>query len=154
MYRLVPSQTDSESQPSRPEILTTFAIVLALSLVGFASVVAIGYFLPATATKAYWYVSRSSGVVAYIVITLGVLWGLIQSGSLFRKRISPLLALGMHSYLNWIGLALATLHGVILIGDGYINIDLPRVVTPFISDYRPIPVGLGIIGFYLMLLLS
>ena len=121
---------------------------------GFASILVIGYYLPDAGAKAYWFISRSSGVVAYVLITLGVLWGLVQSGGLFRKRVSPILALGMHSYLNWFGLGLAALHGVILIGDGYINIDLPKVLTPFISPYRPIPVGLGIVGFYLMLLLS
>ena len=60
----------------------------------------------------------------------------------------------MHSFLSWLGLGMAALHGIILIGDGYINIDLPRVFTPFLSEYKPIPVGLGIISFYLMLLLT
>lgn len=154
MVRPVTSQTDSESRPSLRGIVASFFVVIALSLVGFASVLVIGHYLPDAGTKAYWFISRSSGVVAYVLITLGILWGLVQSGSLFRSRISPVLALGMHSYLNWIGLGLAGLHGVILIGDGYIQIDLARVFTPFISSYRPIPVGLGIIAFYLMLLLS
>jgi predicted ferric reductase len=60
----------------------------------------------------------------------------------------------MHSFLSWIGLGLAALHGLILLGDSYTRFDLAQVVTPFVSDYRPIPVGLGIVGFYLMLLLS
>ena len=154
MYRPETTPIDSVPPPGSRGIIVSFAIILLLSLVGFASVLAIGYYLPATGTKAYWFISRSSGIVAYVLITLGVLWGLVQSGSLFRSRISPALALGAHSYLNWFGLGLAGLHGVILIGDSYINIDLPKVLTPFTSPYRPIPVGLGIIGFYLMLLLS
>ena len=32
--------------------------------------------------------------------------------------------------------------------------NVPEVFTPFLSPYRPVPVGLGIIAFYLMLLLS
>lgn len=148
------SQIDSESRPSFWYALGTFVLILLLSLVGMASVLIVGYFLPQTSAKAYWFISRSSGVVAYVLITLGVLWGLVQSGNLFRSRISPLLSLGLHSFLNWFGLGLATLHGVILIGDGYINIDLPRVFVPFLSEYRPIPVGLGIIALYLMFLLS
>lgn len=154
MYRLVPSQSDSAPQPTLGGILASIGVVIGLSLIGLAGVVAVGYFLPSTSAKAYWFVSRSSGVVAYVLITVGVLWGLVQSGSLFRSRIPPVLALGLHSYLNWLGLGLAALHGIILIGDGYINIDLARVFTPFLSSYRPIPVGLGIISFYLMLLLS
>lgn len=154
MYRPETTPIDSAPQPSSRGILVSFAIVLLLTLVGFASVLVVGYFLPDTGTKAYWFISRSSGVIAYVLITLGVLWGLVQSGSLFRKWISPVLVLGIHSYLNWIGLGLAGLHGVILIGDGFFKFNLPNVLTPFISPYRPIPVGLGIIGLYLMLLLN
>ena len=154
MYHVETTPTDSDPKPSLLGVLTTLGIIVGLSLLGFFSVLVIGYYLPDTSAKAYWFVSRSSGIVAYVLITVGVLWGLVQSGSLFRKHISPVLALGMHSYLNWFGLGLAALHGIVLIGDGYINIDLPKVVTPFISPYRPIPVGLGIVGFYLMLLLS
>jgi predicted ferric reductase len=148
------SQTGSASRTNTWITLASLALILALSLLAFVSVLFIGYLLPDTSAKAYWFVSRSSGVVAYVLITLGVLWGLVQSGSLFRSRISPVLALGLHSYLNWLGLALSVLHGAILIGDGYINIDLARVLVPFISPYRPIPVGLGIVSLYLMLLLS
>lgn len=154
MSHLETTPIDSAPPPSSRGIIVSFAIVLLLSLVGFAGVLAIAYYLPDTGTKAYWFISRSSGIVAYVLITLGVLWGLVQSGSLFRQRISPVLALGAHSYLNWFGLGLAGLHGVILIGDGFFKFDLPKVLTPFVSPYRPIPVGLGIIGFYLMLLLS
>ena len=60
----------------------------------------------------------------------------------------------MHSFLNWLGLGFAALHGIILIGDHFIKIGLPEVFTPFLSPYRPVPVGVGIIAFYLMLLLS
>ncbi len=154
MYRQETTPIDSASRSSLPSILVSFALVLLLSMVGVAAIVVVAYYLPDASAKAYWFISRSSGIVAYVLLTLGVLWGLVQSGSLFRTRISPILSLGMHSYLNWFGLGLAALHGIILIGDGYINIDLPQVVTPFTSPYRPIPVGLGVIGFYLMLLLS
>jgi sulfoxide reductase heme-binding subunit YedZ len=154
MYRLVPLPTDSDPKPSLRGIIVSIFVVVALSLLGLLSLAVIGYYLPETSTKAYWFISRSSGIVAYVLITIGVLWGLVQSGALFRTRVPPVLALGLHSYLNWIGIGFAALHGIILIGDGYINIDLARVLMPFISTYRPIPVGLGIVGFYLMLLLS
>ena len=112
MYRLVPSQEAPSLQDSPPPtsprgVLAGFALVIVLSLLGFGAVALIGYYLPQTAAKSYWFVSRSSGVIAYVLVTIGVLWGLIQSGSLFRARVAPLLALGMHSFLNWLGLGLA-----------------------------------------------
>lgn len=154
MYTLTNSLNDSAPRPRPVVVLAAFAAVALLGLAGVAGVLLVGIYLPATAAKAYWFISRASGLIAYVLITIGVLWGLVQSGNLFRPRIAPVLALGLHSYLNWMGLGMAALHGIILIGDGYININLPRVFTPFLSDYRPVPVGLGIISFYLMLLLS
>lgn len=153
MFQLLDSQTVSPS-PKPRTVLAGFGAVIGLSLLGLVGVLVAGLYLPQTAAKSYWFISRSSGVVAYVLVTLGVLWGLVQSGGLFRTRFSPLLALGLHSFLNWLGLGMAALHGLILIGDGYIHIDLPRVFTPFLSDYRPLPVGLGIVSYYLMLLLS
>lgn len=46
------------------------------------------------------------------------------------------------------------LHGAILLGDSYMPFDLVQIAIPFTSAYRPVPVGLGVAGFYLMLLLS
>ncbi len=148
------SQTDSEPRRSVWTIIVAAGVVLGLCLLGFASALTIGRYLPDTSVKAYWFISRSSGVIAYGLLTLGMLWGLMQSGKLFRSRVSPLLTLGLHSHLSWLGLGMAALHGAILIGDGYIKLDLIRLFTPFLSEYRPVSVGLGIISFYLMLLLT
>ena len=153
-HRQVISQNDSESRPSIWAAILRISLLVALSLVGAAGILAVGAYLPAVGSKTYWLISRSSGIVAYVLITLSVLWGLMQSGSLFRKRVPPTVTLGMHSFLSWLGLGFAALHGMILIGDSYIKMDLPRILLPFVADYRPIPVALGIISFYLMLLFT
>jgi len=135
-------------------VLVSLAAALGLSLLGLFSLAVISYTLPAASTKAYWFVSRSSGVIAYLLITASVLWGLVQSGALFRRRVPPLLALGLHNYLSWAGLALAALHALVLLGDTYTRFSLQQMSIPFLSSYRPLPVSLGIVGFYLMLVLS
>ena len=49
------------------------------------------------------------------------------------------------------GLAFALFHALILMGDKYINYDLAQVLVPFNSTgYKPVWVGLGQIGFYLL----
>lgn len=154
MYRLVPLPDASEPKPSRRSVFVGLAAVILLSLLGLISLGVISYYLPATSTKAYWFISRSSGVIAYVVLTIGVLWGLVQSGALFRTRFAPLLAFGLHNYLSWIGLGISALHAIVLTGDTYTHFSLFQIAVPFSSQYRPIPVGLGIIGLYLMLLLT
>jgi predicted ferric reductase len=129
-------------------------IISAFGVIGVSALVALGHSLPLTGSKAYWFISRSSGVLAYTLLTLGVMWGLVQSGGILRPTIPPLLAFGLHSFLNWASLAMAALHALILLGDNYIKLTLSDVVIPFTSPYRPLLVGLGVLAFYLMFLLA
>ena len=127
---------------------------LELALLGLVAMLALSYFLPDVGAKSYWLHLAQQWSGGLCVDHRGCAVGIGAERRLFRARVSPLVVLGMHSLLSWLGLGMAALHGIILIGDGYINIDLPRVLTPFLSEYKPIPVGLGTISFYLMLLLT
>jgi predicted ferric reductase len=129
-------------------------VISIFGVIGVSALVSLSHSLPLTSSKAYWFISRSSGVLAYVLLTLGVMWGLVQSGSILRPTIPPPLALGLHSLLNWTSLAMAALHALILLGDNFIKLTLGDIVIPFISPYRPLVVGLGVLGIYLMFLLA
>lgn len=131
--------------------LTLTAIFVIVAILG---VLSLGQTLPVTSDKAYWFISRSSGILAYLLLTLGVLWGLVQSGSILRSTIPVPLAFGLHSFLNWASLVMAAFHGLILLGDNFIKMSLADIIIPFVGPYEPTLVGLGILAFYLMLLLS
>lgn len=149
--------TSSTNLSTRFKIINVLLSVGALALFGAVGVVAVtmlGQALPATSVKAYWFISRSSGILAYVLLTGGVMWGLVQSGRIMQLTIPPALALGLHSFLNWSALAMSALHAFILLGDSFFKMSLPDIIIPFIGPYRPFFVGLGIIGFYLMFLLS
>ena len=60
----------------------------------------------------------------------------------------------MQGSTRLLGLAMSALHGLVLLGDSYIKMTLADVVIPFIGPYEPLGVGLGVVGFYLMFLLS
>lgn len=134
-------------------VLGSGLIIILLAVMGGA-LLNLTHSFPATRDKTYWFISRSSGVLAYMMLTAAVLWGLVQSGGILRPTIPPLLALGLHSFLNWGSLVMAALHGLILLGDQYIKLTLADVIVPFIAPYEPAFVGLGILAFYLMLILS
>jgi predicted ferric reductase len=152
------SQTTSQNN-SLPwfNILIIFlglAVVGVFVLVGLRALVNLSRFLPLTSSKAYWFISRSSGVLAYLLLTLGVMWGLVQSGAILRPSIPPALALGLHSFINWSAVAMVGLHALILLGDNFIKMTLSDLIIPFVSPYRPLAIGLGVLAFYLMLMLS
>ncbi len=135
-------------------ILWGLGMILIFGIVGVFGLVSLGRTLPLTNAKAYWFVSRSSGVLAYLLLTLSVMWGLVQSGAILRPTIPPALALGLHNFLSWSSLVMSALHAVVLLGDNNPTMNLADIVIPFVGPYRPMWVGLGVLGIYLMLLVS
>ena len=129
-------------------------MIFIFGMVGVLGLTSLGRTLPLTSAKAYWFVSRSSGVLAYLLLTLSVIWGLVQSGAILRPTIPPALALGLHNFLSWAGLVMSALHALVLLGDNNPTMNLADIVIPFVGPYRPIWVGLGVVGIYLMLLVS
>jgi len=105
---------------------------------------------PATAkTSAYWYMSRGAGLVSYMLLWATAAWGLLVSTRLAKGLIAGPFAAGLHEFLSLATLSFAAFHGLVLLGDRYINFSLVDVVYPFAATYRPGWVGLGQVGFYL-----
>lgn len=138
----------------RRSALLGSAIGLALALIGLAAaarlgLVAIG--LPRPEGQWPWHLSRAAGVTAYVTLTLATTWGLLLSTSLADSLISRGRSLDLHRWLSAVALALSVAHAVPLIGDRYVSFDVLDLVVPFLAPYRPVAVGLGIVGLYLAL---
>ena len=106
---------------------------------------------PATAeTSAYWYMSRGAGLVSYVLLWATAAWGLLVSTKLAKGLVAAPFAAGLHEFLSLTTLSFAAFHGLVLLGDRYVNFSLINVVYPFAATtYRPGWVGLGQLGFYL-----
>ncbi len=101
--------------------------------------------------KAYWYLSRSSAFVSYGLMWMSMVLGLLMTNKLARMWPGGPTAFDLHQYCSVLGLAFALFHALILMGDAYIAYTLAQILTPFASvDYKPLWVGLGQIGFYVM----
>jgi len=53
-----------------------------------------------------------------------------------------------------LGLGFVVVHVVVLLFDKYLPFSILQLLIPFIDTYRPLWVGLGIISFYLLLLVT
>jgi len=105
---------------------------------------------PATAeTSAYWYMSRGAGLVSYMLLWATAAWGLLVSTRLAKGLMATPFAASLHEFLSLTTLSFAAFHGLVLMGDRYINFNLINVIYPFAANYRPGWVGLGQLGFYL-----
>jgi DMSO/TMAO reductase YedYZ heme-binding membrane subunit len=104
--------------------------------------------------KTAWYLTRSTGTVAYLLLSEATLWGLVLSSKIMQEVVPASLALALHNVLAWLAVALAGFHAFVLLFDSYYVYQLSDLLLPFVGPYRPLWVGLGIIGFYLALLTS
>ncbi len=104
--------------------------------------------------KTAWHFTRSSGTVAYLLITASTVWGLLLSSKIIKETVPAMLSLAMHNFLSWSAIGITALHMIALLFDSYFTYTAADLLVPFIGPYRPGWVGLGIIGYYLMLFTS
>jgi sulfoxide reductase heme-binding subunit YedZ len=99
----------------------------------------------------FWITSRASGVVALVAASLAVSLGLLMSTKLLRKRGPDLLA--AHEILSLSAIVAIVVHGVALLGDGYLHPSIADIAIPFASSYKTFWTSLGIVcGWGLILL--
>lgn len=141
-----------------------FLLSLLLGLVGgllallllwlYLAGTSVGDLLAVYGDKTAWYLTRSTGTVAYLLLSGSTIWGLLLSSKIVKEAVPGALALGMHNVMSWLAVALAGFHAFVLLFDGFYVYRLADVLVPFIGPYRPGWVALGIVGFYLALLTS
>lgn len=144
--------TGSETKEIVPgSVLVSGLVGMALATGGF--VVGVGATGFAEGTTSFWYLSRASGFVAYLLLWGSVMWGLLLSTGLGRAWMRPPQLLDAHQFLSAAGAGFACFHGLVLIGDRYVNFPLRAVVVPFAASYEPLLVACGQIAIWLSLLL-
>jgi DMSO/TMAO reductase YedYZ heme-binding membrane subunit len=96
-----------------------------------------------------WYLARSAGIVAYLLLSSSVLLGVLMAG---RARFTwPKFAVEeVHRFLAILTGVFIVLHGGSLLLDRVVPISLAQELVPFTSPYRPFAVGLGICAMELM----
>lgn len=102
------------------------------------------------ATQLWWYTARSSGIIAWILLTLSVLWGLALSTKVLGKRPRPNWLLDLHRYLGGLSVLFTGLHLASLALDGFVGFGVVELLVPMASDYKPGAVAWGVIAMYLL----
>jgi predicted ferric reductase len=101
-------------------------------------------------THTFWYLSRASGIIAFVFLWLSMLMGLIKTTNLIPRGRSRAFAIDLHQFVSLAGLFFTVFHGVILLWDPYINMTLGQMLVPFtVFNYRPLNVGAGQVSLYL-----
>ncbi len=98
----------------------------------------------------WWYVTRASAVLAWVIMTAAVLWGITLSTRIFRGADNPSWLQDLHRFLGGTALVLTLIHMVSLVLDPWLALPIDQLLIPLIAEYRPVPVALGILSFYVL----
>lgn len=102
----------------------------------------------------WWILSRGTGIAAILLAGFGVITGLLAGrGRLIKlgrfTDIKPL-----HEALSIATIVAILAHGLLLLGDSWLNPGIAGIAVPFQISYRPFWTGIGIIAGYGLVLLG
>jgi sulfoxide reductase heme-binding subunit YedZ len=93
--------------------------------------------------SALWYLTRSTGAVALLLLTVSVALGVANIGRVQRPGWPRFVVEGLHRNVSLLALALLLVHIATSLLDPFAGIKLIDAVIPFTGSYRPIWLGLG-----------
>ncbi len=139
----------THAQTSGLRFVAIFAgILIALPLLP-ALISNLTYSFGGHAPKIYWYLSRAGGFIALSILWVSMAMGLGLTNKLARRWPGAPAAFAIHEYVSLLGLFFAVYHGLVLMGDHFVDFSLPHLLVPFSIRYEPFWVGLGQLAFYL-----
>jgi sulfoxide reductase heme-binding subunit YedZ len=97
-----------------------------------------------------WYTARAAGVVAYALLTSGVLLGVLLGGRARLPRWPTFAVTDVHRFVALLTGVFVALHVYALLLDRYVHTSLVAVLVPGASAYRPLWVALGTVALELL----
>lgn len=101
-------------------------------------------------SQVWWFVSRSSGMIAWALITLSVCWGLFVSTKAVAKASTPSWLLDLHRFFGGLAVSFTAIHLIGLWADSYVEFGWAELFVPLASEWKPGPVAWGIVSMYLL----
>jgi methionine sulfoxide reductase heme-binding subunit len=102
-----------------------------------------------------WYATRSTGIIAFVLLTLAFAFGLAATKRALASRAWPRFAgQQMHRNLSLLALGFLVVHIVTTLADSYVHVGWWSWIVPGASGYRTLWVALGTVSFDLILLLT
>lgn len=98
-----------------------------------------------------WYIARSSGLVAWVLLALAMLWGLLLSTRVFGRKPGPKWFTDLHRFLGGIAVVFTAIHVGALVADNYVDFGLREILVPMASPWKPVPVAAGVVALWILL---
>jgi Ferric reductase like transmembrane component len=101
--------------------------------------------------SALWYLTRGTGIVALILLTLSVALGVANVRRAQTASVPRFVFGSIHRSASLLAVVFVLLHIATSLLDGYAPIRLIDVIVPFRSAYRPLWLGFGALAFDLLI---
>jgi predicted ferric reductase len=97
-------------------------------------------------TQILWFATRGAGVVSLLLFTVVMCLGILTVLRWQTDRWPRFLTAELHRNLALLSLVFLGIHIVTAITDPFTNLGIVAAVVPFVSSYRPLWVGLGVLS--------
>lgn len=102
-------------------------------------------------SQALWFATRSTGVIALVLLTASLVLGILTSTRFARPTMPRFVTMGLHRNVSLLVLVFLGLHIATSVADTYAPVSWLDAVVPFAGAYRPLWLGLGAVSFDLLL---
>lgn len=107
--------------------------------------------LASSGPSAYWYLTRSTGAVALVLLSGAVVLGGLDVLRVSTPRWPRFMVDALHRNVSLLAIVFLLLHVLTSVIDSFASISLTDVIVPFVGSYRPFWLGLGAVSFDLLL---
>lgn len=108
----------------------------------------------ANSVQLWWYVTRSAGIMAYLMLWFSMILGLAVTSKYMDIMLERMFTYDFHQFISLLSIAFLLVHILVLLLDRYMPYSVLQILVPFISPYRPFWVGIGVISFYVIVLVT
>jgi predicted ferric reductase len=108
----------------------------------------------------WWYLSRSTGIVAMVLLCLSMIWGVLLSTRALREVDRPAWLLSLHTWLSGSSLVLVALHVVGLMFDEWVAFGFRDLLIPGHATWRgatftnEIGTAIGVVALYVLVVVQ
>ena len=101
-----------------------------------------------------WYATRASGYTALVLLSASVVLGVLTSSRESRRDWPRFVVQSLHRNLSLLVGVFLVIHILTSVIDPFAKLTFVDAFVPFIATYRPLWLGLGVVGFELLIAIT
>ena len=105
----------------------------------------------AFASPYFWYITRGTGIVALLLLTLVVTLGTLVANRIGGTFVGRFELNELHRSVSMVAMLFLILHILTTVIDSYVSTGLISAFVPMTSAYKTVPIAIGAVGFDLLL---